>query len=207
MKKIFGKLKKSAKLAILGLLPLVLLGASLADGQTAPAEKAAVESPKKVLSREEFAAALASKFRLLKIRESQLKAMNSCFQRVSGIVLDAKKKGEEISKDRAMELIEEQGLAEASVIAQQLKELTADPFIGDRVQFLLSLEEREEFQKLHQEFLKLEKEIRSDIETAKTMGIDVSTYKGTMSEYARSHIESLMWTSIFTSVQYNSSHE
>ncbi len=197
--KIMTKCKKIANFVFL--TSFSLLFAEPVLGQESPPSSAVTsveKSQKKVITKDEFAARLSSKFQLMKIRAGQLKAMNSCFLRASELVLTAKKKGQELTKSQAMELAEKEGLEEALLLEDRLQTLVDDPYIGNRVRRLLTLDAGKEYQKLHTEFLRLEKEILADLETAKSLDLDTSSYKSTMTDYARNHVESLMWTSLFT---------
>lgn len=188
------KIKTLTKLAILGTLPLFLLGAIPAE--TLPAAPATENAAP--LSKEEFAAILTSKLRLLKVRTAQLKAMNACFNQVSGVALEAKKKGEVFSKAKAMELVKAYGLDEASRIDKSLEELQNIPQLKTNVHNLLDLAKKKADKQLESEFTRLEKELLAELKTAKGMGIDVSTFKEDMAEYAKSRFEHLMWVAIFT---------
>jgi hypothetical protein len=187
------------KWALLGALPLLLVSFTLPGG-AALTEK--LTTAQKTPSKEELTASLSSKFRLMKIRTTQLKAMNGCFFQVSEKVLEAEKKGESLTKTKAMQLAESLGLSEASKIDQPLTGLTSDPFIGSRVQNILELAQKKQQHEIDLEFQRLEREVRADIEVAKSQGIDISSFRNDMSEYAKSRIESLMWVSIFTNPEH-----
>lgn len=181
-------------MVILGTLPLFLVGAAPAESlPAAPATENAAP-----ISKEEFAAALASKLRLLKVRTAQLKAMNACFNQASGVALEAKKKGEVYTKAKAMELVKSYGLDEAARIDKPLEDLQNIPHVKTNVHKLLALAKKKADKQLESEFNRLEKELLADLKTAKSMGLDVSAYKEDMADYAKSRFEHLMWNAIFT---------
>lgn len=192
MKKI--KFKKFTGLAYLAALPLALISLNTSVQAADPAPTENVQS----LSKEEFATALASKLKLLKVRTSQLKAMNAIFLQVSGDALEAKKNGNPLTVSKAKELLASYGLTEASNVEKPLDELKDNPHILRHVDHLLTFAKKKEAINMESQFNRLEKEILADLKTAPDMGIDVAMYKADMAEYAKCRFEALMWNAIFS---------
>lgn len=153
-------------------------------------------------SKAEFEIALASKFQLLKVRMEQFKKMNECFSLLSQKLTESK---ETLEERQVIELAESVGLADVSKIDQSLKGLINNYYVGDRAKYLISLVREKQNKKIEDEFTQLESEVKSDIEIAKSLGIDVDQYNQSFSNYAWDRMMSVMWASIFSGNNKNNS--